>query len=179
MWLPVGVSMYINHKSTYMDYRQKNTHIHTRTHTHTKAESWVLNAHNDEILTRVWSLRAGERSAQYVRYEREGGLWLKDRTSAWMCYVQRSVYSCYGMDWSSPDAVCRHVLSPASPRRCTHKADMAQPDNNTQKHSPHPLFCMDTNVLFFWCCFIVHTNCNKLSLLVNFSRWMLLLSENC
>lgn len=51
-----------------------------------------------------------------------------------VCYVHRSVYSCVDMHLSSPDAVCRHVLSPASPHRCTHKADVAQPDNNTQKH---------------------------------------------
>lgn len=82
---------------------------------------------------------------------------------------------------TSPDAVCRHAPSPASPHRCTHKADMAQPENNKNKHSySHPVIMSKLCTLKSTCChFIVHTNCSKLSVLVNFNRWMSLLSDIC
>lgn len=65
-------------------------------------------------------------------------------------------------DWTSPDAVCRNGPAPASPHRCTHKADTAPPTKTTQ-----------------WCFFfIVHTNCKNASrFLVNFSRGKFLLSH--
>lgn len=50
---------------------------------------WVLNAHNDEILSRVGSLRAAEKSVCMSEREDEQ---LRERISASVCFVQRSVY---------------------------------------------------------------------------------------
>lgn len=91
---------------------------------------WVLNAHNDEILSRVGSLRAGEKR-EWGEDERTEG----ESLCMCVCFVQSSV--CLHMNWTSPDVVCKNGLSPASPRRCTRKADMAQPEKS--KHSPYPI----------------------------------------
>lgn len=92
-----------------------------------------------------------------------------ERDSACVCFAQHSVYTCLHMDWTSPDAECRNGLSPAFPRRCTHKADMAQPKE--QKHTNTDLtpllltfYFAHRDITFFCCHFIVHTNCNKFSL---------------